>query len=260
LLKNNLNSFKKEIMEIFEGIKTINGFKAIFIEKLNAIAIADLHLGYELALAEQGIFAPETQLREILKELREIFKKVKAENLIIVGDVKHEFGEASAQEWREVFKLIEFLRKKVEKIILVRGNHDNYLLNIISKIGIELHDPYYLAKGIFFIHGHKIVKIASKAETIITAHEHPSIVLRKGFDKIKVSCLLYGKTKDKRNFICLPAISTWASGTDINLVSKEEVLSPILKEEVDFENLIPIALERGIGALRFPKIKNLTSR
>ncbi|MDI6806957.1 MAG: metallophosphoesterase [Candidatus Aenigmarchaeota archaeon] len=245
-------------MEIFDGMKTIDGFRAISIESLDAIAIADLHLGYELALAQQGIFVPETQLKEILKDLRGIFKKVRAKDLIIVGDVKHEFGEASAQEWREVFKLIDFLRKEVERIVLVRGNHDNYLLNIISKIGMELHDPYYLAKGIFFVHGHERIKIPKGAKTVVIAHEHPSLVLREGFDKVKVPCLLYGKTVGGKNFICLPAISSWASGTDVNLIPKKEFLSPILREGTDFENLTPIALEKGVGALKFPKIKNLS--
>jgi len=243
-------------MEILEGIETIDGFPAIFIKELSAVAIADLHLGYELALSEQGVFVPQTQLKEILKDLKEIFKKVRAEELIIVGDIKHEFGEASKQEWREVFELVNFLNKEKKKIILVRGNHDNYLLNIISKLGIELHDPYYLVKKICFIHGHKKVKLPS-FETLIIAHEHPSLVLRIGYDKIKVPCLLFGKTKNGKNFICLPAVSSWASGTEINLVSKEELLSPILKEEVKFEDLIPIALEKEVGALKFKKIKEL---
>jgi putative SbcD/Mre11-related phosphoesterase len=245
-------------MEIFEGIETVDGFPAIFIKKLNSVCIADLHLGYELALAEEGIFVPQTQLKEILKDLGEIFREVKASKLIIVGDIKHEFGEASKQEWREVFELVNFLKKKVEKIILVRGNHDNYLLNIISKLGIELRDPYYIEKGICFLHGHKKVKLPN-FETLIIAHEHPSLVLRKGYDKIKVPCLLFGKTKKGKNFICLAAISSWASGTEVNLCSKEELLSPILKEEVDFENLIPVALEKEVGALKFPKIKELAS-
>jgi putative SbcD/Mre11-related phosphoesterase len=244
-------------MEIFRGIKTVDGYPVIFIENLNSLVISDLHLGYELALAEQGVFVPQTQLKELLKDLREIFRKVKAENIIINGDVKHEFGEASQQEWREVKELVEYLRKKVEKIILIRGNHDNYLLNIASKIGIQVFDPYYLAKGYCFLHGHKKVKLPKDFHTLIIGHETPSLVLRRGYDKVKVPCLLYGKTKDKKNFICLPAISSWASGTEINLASKEELLSPILKEEVDFKNLIPVALEKEVGALKFPKLSKL---
>lgn len=245
-------------MRIFNKIETVNGFPAIFLKDLKAIAIADLHLGYELALAEQGIFVPQTQLKEIKNDLKEIFKLAKAEKLIIVGDLKHEFGEASRQEWREVKDLMSFLKKKVKEIILVRGNHDNYLLTIISKLGIELFDPYYIEKGICFLHGHKKAKIPKEAKALIIAHEHPSLVLKEGFDRVKIPCLLYGKTKENLDFICLPAFSSWAAGTDVNLVLKEDLLSPILKEEVELEELIPIGLEKGLKPLKFPRIKELS--
>jgi len=55
----------------------------------------------------------------------------------------------------------------------------------------------------------------------------------------------------------LPAFSPLASGVEINLISKEELLSPILKEEVDFENLSVITLDKEVGALNFGKIKDL---
>jgi hypothetical protein len=41
------------------------------------------------------------------------------------------------------------------------------------------------------------------------------------------------------------------------LASREELLSPVLKEEVKFEDLIPIALEKEVGALKFKRIKEL---
>jgi len=55
----------------------------------------------------------------------------------------------------------------------------------------------------------------------------------------------------------LPAFSPLASGVEINLASKEELLSPILKEEVDFENLSVIVLDKEAGSLDFGKIKDL---
>ncbi len=241
-------------MKIFEGIYTIDSYPAIFIEEIDTAVIADLHLGYELALAQQGIFVPQVQLKETLKDLRGIFKLVKPEKLIINGDIKHEFGEVSNQEWREVKKLIAYIKRKIKRLILVRGNHDNYLLNITSKLGIEVFNPYYLEKGICFVHGHKKVKLP-EFKTLIIAHEHPSLVLREGFDRVKIPCLLYGKIKGK-NFICLPAFSSWASGTEINLVSREDLLSPILKE-IDFKELKAIGLEKGVKPLEFPKLREL---
>jgi putative SbcD/Mre11-related phosphoesterase len=248
---------KKSELEIFPGINTVNGYHAIYIEKLSSLVISDLQLGEELYLAEQGLFIPQVQLREIMKDLKGIFKIVKPRCMVINGDVKHEFGEASAQEWREVKELVGYLRKKVEDIILVRGNHDNYLLNIASKIGLKVFDPYYLVGDIVFTHGHKKIKFPKEAKTVIIGHEQPAILLARGYDRIKVPCLLYGKMKDGRNFICMPAFSPLASGVAINTIEKEDLLSPILKEEVVLEELSAIALDREAGALKFPKIKFL---
>jgi putative SbcD/Mre11-related phosphoesterase len=249
---------KKNEIEIFPGITTVNSYHAIYVEKIDSVVISDLQLGEELYLAEQGIFVPQVQLREIMKDLKGIFKMVRPKSVVINGDVKHEFGEASSQEWREVRELVDYLRKKVEEIILVRGNHDNYLLTIASKIGLKVFDPYYLADNILFTHGHKKIKFPKEAKTVVIGHEQPAILLIQGYDRIKLPCLLYGKMKDGRNFICLPAFSPLASGVAVNVIEKEDLLSPILKEEVELEELIPIALDKEVGPLKFPKIRDLS--
>ena len=245
-------------MRILDGIEIVNGYRAIFIKKLNAIAISDLQLGHELYLAEEkGVFIPQFQLKEMKRDLSKIFETVKAKKLIINGDFKHEFGEASRQEWREVKDFVEFAKRKFKEIILVRGNHDNYLLTIASHIGLKVYDPFYFEKGILFTHGHKKIEYPENVEVVIIGHEQPALLLKEKFDKIKVPCLLYGKMKDGKRIICLPAFSPLASGSEINAISKEDILSPILREEVDVEELIPIAISKEIGTLKFPKIKKL---
>jgi len=244
-------------MEVFEGIEIINSFKAVYIEELDLIVISDLQIGEELYLAEKGIFIPQIQLREMKKELNAIFKKVKANRILINGDVKHEFGEASRQEWREVIELVEFLRKKTKGIIVVRGNHDNYLLNIASKINLQVFDPFYLEKGYLFTHGHKKISYPKNFHTLVIGHEEPAIILKEGFDKIKLPTLLYGKMKNGKRIICLPAFSYLSSGTEVNIVDKEDLLSPILKEDVDIDELEVIGIDKEVGALKFGKLKNI---
>jgi putative SbcD/Mre11-related phosphoesterase len=206
---------------------------------------------------EKGIYVPQVQLKEMKKNLSKIFRITKARRILINGDYKHEFGEASKQEWREVIELTSFLKKKVREIILVRGNHDNYLLTITSKIGLNVYDPFYLEKGFLFTHGHKKIEYPKNFHTLIIGHEEPAIVLKEGFDRIKVPVLLYGKMKNGKNIICLPAFSTLSSGTEINLIDKEEILSPILREDVDIDELNVVAIDREVGALNFGKLKNL---
>jgi uncharacterized protein len=245
-------------MKIFEDVEIVNGFRAICIKELDLIAISDLQLGEELYLAEEkGIFVPQIQLKEIKKELSAIFKKVKARRILIDGDVKHEFGEASRQEWREVIELVEFLRKKTKEIIVVRGNHDNYLLNIASKINITIYDPFYQEKGYLFTHGHKKISYPKNFHTLIIGHEEPAIILKEGFDRIKLHALLYGKMKNGKRIICLPAFSYISSGTEVNVVDKEDLLSPILKEDVNIDELEVIGIDKEVGVLKFGKLKNI---
>jgi putative SbcD/Mre11-related phosphoesterase len=245
-------------MKLFEDVEIINGHRAIYIQDLDLVVISDLQLGEELYLAEEkGIFVPQVQLKEIKKELNDIFKKVKAKRILINGDLKHEFGEASRQEWREVIDFVEFLRKKVKEIIIVRGNHDNYLLNIASKINLQVFDPFYLEKGYLFTHGHKKISYPKEFHTLIIGHEEPAIILKEGFDKIKLPALLYGKMKNGKRIICLPAFSYLSSGTEVNAVDKEDLLSPILKEDVEIDDLEVIGIDKEVGSLKFGKIKDI---
>lgn len=244
--------------KIFDEIYLINGFKGIYIKSLNCFAISDLQLGEELYLAEEkGIFVPQFQLEEIKKDLKQIFKIVNPNTLLVNGDLKHEFGEASKQEWREVKEFVSFVSKYVKNIVLVRGNHDNYLLTIASHLNLKVYDPFYFKNKILFTHGHKKVEYPKGTELIIIGHEQPAIILKKGFDKVKEHCLLYGKTKDGKKIICLPAFSPLASGVAINELDKEELLSPILKEEVNIDKLKPIVLNKDVGILKFPEIGKL---
>jgi len=245
-------------MRIFDEIELIENTNAIYIKKLDLVVISDLQLGEELYLAkEKGIYVPQIQLKEIKKELEVVFKKTMAKRILINGDVKHEFGEISQQEWREVIELVNFLRKRAREIIVVRGNHDNYLLTIASKINLQVFDPFYLEKGYLFSHGHKKFPYPTNFHTLIIGHEEPAIILKEGFDKIKLPALLYGKMKDGKRIICLPAFSFLSSGTEINVADKEDLLSPILREDVEIEKLEVIGIDREVGALRFGKLKEI---
>ena len=188
--------------------------KALLIDE--SLVIADLHLGYEQALEERGIFLPQYQFNQIKSELEKIFfeidkiknkkainKKQKINNkkvneIIILGDLKHEFSGVLSQEWREVIDLLNFLKKKCGKIILIRGNHDNYLVSVIKKLGIKLED-YYVKNEICFLHGHKIFSecLKENIEMIVIGHRHPAIVLSDKYKKERYKCFLIGNWKNK---------------------------------------------------------------
>ncbi|RLF39078.1 MAG: hypothetical protein DRN12_07460, partial [Thermoplasmata archaeon] len=87
-------------------------------------------------------------------------------------------------------------------------------------------------------------------------HEHPSIALYTDIGvKEKIKCFLYGVFGDKQ-VIVLPAFSYLAPGSDINLIPREELLSPILRT-IDIDEMQVIGIIEEDRLLKFPNIGEL---
>lgn len=188
--------------------------RALIIGK-NAI-IADLHLGLENVLIESGFNIPKIQIDDIIERLEKIDG---IERIIIAGDLKHEFGKNLPFEWEDVKKLLNYLLDRDLDVVVVRGNHDNYLKAILTKFGIELLDYFNVGEW-KIVHGHK----ECYATKIIMGHEHPAVKVR--VDGIYTfHCFLRIKYEG-REVIVLPAFSPLVSGSDITSCN---FISPILK-------------------------------
>ncbi|MBS3134107.1 metallophosphoesterase [Candidatus Woesearchaeota archaeon] len=231
-------------MEIIQGIDIVN--LALFIKKEKILIISDLHIGLEEAYNKDGILIPRFQFPEIIKHLNKIFSRIKPKITVINGDLKHEFGIISQQEWSYVLKLLDYLIEKNQEIILIKGNHDTVLGPIADKREIKILNFYNPNKNITITHGHKILKNLNK--TIIIGNEHPAISFReRKYEKYK--CFLLGKYKNHK-IIVLPSFNFITEGTDI---TKEKTISPYLKQDLkDFEVFV---VEDKI--YKFGKIKDV---
>ncbi|RLE85654.1 MAG: hypothetical protein DRJ41_00765 [Thermoprotei archaeon] len=237
----------------------IVGF-GIFIRDISALVVADFHIGYEEALESQGVHIPAVQYPLVLRIVNLMLDRSDAEKLIILGDVKHEFGEALRQEWKETIDLFTEIKKKKIDIHVIRGNHDNFLIPILKRLEIPFHDPYLKIRNYLFVHGHKPLPLDTYSlyiTHIFMGHEHPAVVLRDELGiKIKFKCLLEGDIDGRKLFV-LPSISPLMPGTEINVKEDRTFLSPILNEvNIDRFKVYVIDLTAGIydfgplGALR----------
>lgn len=209
---------------------------SLFFPKEKILVFTDLHLGYEEALIKQGTMIPKFNFDDTIKRIKKILAKTKKLNkIIILGDLKHELGSLSQQEWKEVTELISFLKKNCREIILLKGNHDNFLEQVVQTKNLTLKDSFFLEKQkILFVHGDKVKlnKEFSSAETIVIGHEHPAVILREGIKTEKFKCFLKGKYC-KKNLIVLPSFISTNEGTD---VLTEKLLSPFLQQDLsEFE-------------------------
>ncbi len=195
----------------------------ILIDK--TLVVADLHIGYEEALNKQGVLVPRLQFNKLKNRLTKLLKLTNPETVIINGDVKHEFGTISEQEWRETLKIIDLITVN-SKLILVRGNHDTVIGPIAKKRDVEIVN-YYVVNDVYICHGNKIPTDSDfkKAKTIIIGHEHPAITLKDDVKSETYKCFLKGKYENKILYV-LPSFNQTTEGTN---VAKEKLLSPFLK-------------------------------
>tara|TARA_Y100000310_G_scaffold343478_1_gene451323 strand:+ start:12099 stop:12812 length:714 start_codon:yes stop_codon:yes gene_type:complete len=217
------------------------------------LIITDVHIGHEEALNRQGILVPRFQFKDIIQRLEKILSKTgKLDKIIINGDLKHEFGRISDQEWRNVLKLLDFLQKHCNKILITKGNHDPIIKPIADKRNIEIKEQFVLEKDILILHGNKIPENLEEYKTIIIGHEHPAISLKQGPRIELYKCYLVGKHK-RKNLIVQPSLSQVTEGSDI---LRSKYLSPFLKKNLD--NFSVFAVEDQIYSLgKVKEIKKL---
>ncbi len=232
-------------IEVAKNIEATRDF-ALFLRDERALVISDLHLGFEGALAEQGVSIPRFQRRVILERLGKMLDRVKAEKVIVAGDFKHEFSRNLTDEWIEVKQVLRFVKERATPV-LVRGNHDNYLATILGDLNLPLHDRYDIA-NVTIVHGHEDV---STLHPIVMGHEHPALKLKDELGAV-VSVPAFLVTPA---LIVLPAFSPLALGVD---VSSYPYLSPILNR-MDIDDARVIGVDEKEGLMEFGKVSTLRS-
>jgi metallophosphoesterase superfamily enzyme len=171
-------------MKIFDDTELVD--LAVYTDK--TLIFADFHIGYEESLNKQGLMVPRFQFDEIMKRLDSIFKKLKGkkiERIIINGDLKHEFGTISGQEWRNTLKLIDYFGEHCNDVILIKGNHDKILGPIAKKRNIKVAEHYLIGT----IKNDSINKIQLKNKSII----------KKSFKKIDIKNKIEKILKNDKN-------------------------------------------------------------
>ena len=147
--------------------------------KERVLVVGDLHIGWEVTLARQGIHVP-SQTSKMLVRLEAAIAKEKPTRLIMLGDVKHSVTGAELEEWHDVPEFFEKLLAKIPIVQIIVGNHDGNLepltpsrVELLPPSGIALWRKYGL------LHGHAWpTPELLNCETLILGHLHPAITLR----------------------------------------------------------------------------------
>jgi len=232
---------------------------ALVHELSSSLVISDVHLGYEDSMASQGVYLPRLQLRRA-KLIIDEASKLGLRRIVVNGDLKHVFEKLTKGEKVEIAEFVRYaISKGFKDIVLVRGNHDTFVSQILRDFGVEVVEDYLdLGNGVLLTHGHKVVEGIRSGATVIIGHEHPSLEINMAGAKVKLQVLLRAPLKSGGELVVLPAVSLYQTGTSVT-PSPDTYLSPITKELAVLEEAVPVIVDREIGVVELPPLKELFS-
>lgn len=141
------------------------------------LVIADLHIGIENELHEQGINT--NSKTDLMKEhLSKLCDEFHPKDILILGDLKHNIPVSTIQERKDVINFVDHFQK-FAKIHIIPGNHDGNI-QVLSDQNVLVHPSGgFLLDGIGFVHGHKWPsEEIMQCDQIVMAHSHPTILLK----------------------------------------------------------------------------------
>jgi len=243
-------------MMLNDDIELVDGLPIAYMKSIDAIACTDLHLGYEGVMAKRGVLIPKVNLKYILEALDRALKKTRASTVIINGDIKNEFSTVDIEEFYELYEFINFAKEKGVELILIKGNHDNFVERYKRPFNLKVYNQEAKVGNYLFFHGEELPSTIKDINLLIMGHEHPAVVIYDSIDrKVKLNCFLYGYYRRKR-LLVLPALNYFSSGNGVNIEPQENLLAPIFKE-IDVDNMKAIVIGHGetldfggIGELR----------
>jgi len=223
------------------------------------LVIADLHLGWEVALVEKGIHVP-SQMPKLLQKLNTLIEEAKPHTLLLLGDIKHTIAKTATEEWRDIPDFFEALTKKVSDIRIILGNHDGNLEPLLPET-VQIQPSTGVAIGnVGFLHGHTWPSLELlKCQVLVMGHVHPVVmfedplgyrITRQVWVKVDVDAVQLKKSMISHynvkqaikgrarvnECIIMPSFNDFLGGRPINRKSKGgsakyQALSPLLRSK-----------------------------
>jgi len=170
-------------------LRLIENSAALLLTKpKRTIVVADLHLGFEHELRARGIMIPP-QSHRIVEALADLCKMERAERVIILGDLKHQFLGASTLELSTIPRLLKQLKESVPEIMVIPGNHDGGLRRMLVGLAtiLPVRGYYVEDENVGLTHGHvKPDTSLLMGKVIVIGHVHPVIRLGEGSPRVRV--------------------------------------------------------------------------
>lgn len=184
--------------EVLPGI-WIDGRRALFIQSLRALVVADLHWGYAASHRVAGNLLPMWGDHEIARTLSSLIFDYQPQEMIWLGDCLHAVGGCRNAD----AYLAELDRSRLAVTVLA-GNHDRRW-SVPTARSLQ-RDRF------FFHHGDLDAPPLAPGIIEVLGHFHPAVGLYDGAGtRLRLPALVCSAEK-----LILPAFSPWAAGVAWN--------------------------------------------
>ena len=188
--------------------------RVLFWEQEKILIVSDLHFGKTGHFRKSGIAVPQSVYKEDLQRLFAQISFLKAEQLLIVGDLFHSIVNKEMDfflKWRKDISQLPFL--------LIKGNHDILSSNWYQEASIEVKNEYKIHQFIFIHDPNESVTTTEDGSFIFSGHLHPGIIVRGlGKQSLRFPCFYFTEKQ-----AILPAFSHFSGLALIEPKKKDQV-------------------------------------
>jgi putative SbcD/Mre11-related phosphoesterase len=216
---------------------------ALLFKEKKLLVIADLHIGIESELRENGLQVP-SQTKVMEQRLISILTKNCVKDIIFLGDVKHNIPSSTIQERTDVKAFLNTIQA-YGTLHVLPGNHDGNIDWFLPPAVILHPSDGFIFEGLGFTHGHrKPSQEVMQCDQVIIGHTHPLVMLtdRLGYRTFE-QCWLKGvllsdKIQEKypnsstSQILIMPAFNPLCGGVAVN---RDPLLGPF-SSLIDVDN------------------------
>jgi len=162
--------------------------KAIYWKRINALLVADLHLGKINHFRKAGIAVPAKANDKNIENMVYLLQALAPSRVICLGDLFHSHYNP---EWEVFGEVVRYFQSISFELVL--GNHDIMSEVQYERKGIILHEQ--LTIGNFIFTHHPLEKVESNQYNI-AGHLHPGVYLSgKGKQSLTLPCFYFGENQ-----------------------------------------------------------------
>ena len=181
--------------------------KAVYIESLGILLVADLHLGKSETFQAMGIPIANKVNQETLDRLQKLCLNVKPKSLFILGDLFHSKLALVAEvleSWNRFLKTID------ADVKFVVGNHDRRLVETLKHLHIDYFTEAIQIDNLVLSH-----EPCPQSDRLnICGHIHPCVRLKTKLDNLRLPCFYL---ENSQNRLVLPSFGEFTGGYEVSL-------------------------------------------